>query len=517
MPTCRIIGMNNLEEVAAGGRAPHLPQQAVLAGGCASPSAGSTMHFLIALVLLFGLFAFDGQRQQRRRTSAAVDGSATRRRARRSWPACRRATGSSAVDGIAGQRRSIRPSTSIQARPGRDASPHRLERDGQTFETHRHARPTTTREGERGRLPRRRRRTIPYVSQSIPSAAADAVTEFGTLTWASVAGARIVLLAERPVATTSTPCTATSPAMPARPDRGRATASGDRPLSAVGAVRLASQAAEAGVPELLLRSSSRSTSSSGIFNLVPLLPLDGGHVAIAHLREASGRGKGKRYHADVAKLMPLTYAVVMLHAVLFFVSSLYLDLADPICGTPSDSERRRYPRRTTRQILVGDGRRRRRRADHGAVDDDHQDGRRRRHARSRSTRSPPPAATSCAAPATRPRRPRAWPRSCPARRCRSSPTSTSSTSWRSRRSRPACTACASTPATSASPSTSSSSPSEAKDRGVPIRIGVNGGSLDPDAVRAVRRPITPEAMVESALQRARPTSTRSASTTSRSR
>ena len=29
---------------------------------------------------------------------------------------------------------------------------------------------------------------------------------------------------------------------------------------------------------------------------------------------------------------------------------------------------------------------------------------------------------------------------------------------------------------------------EAKDRGVPIRIGVNGGSLDPDALREARRP-----------------------------
>ena len=46
-------------------------------------------------------------------------------------------------------------------------------------------------------------------------------------------------------------------------------------------------------------------------------------------------------------------------------------------------------------------------------------------ARRRSTRSPPPAPTSCAAPATSTRRPRASPASSPARRCRSSPTSTS--------------------------------------------------------------------------------------------
>jgi (E)-4-hydroxy-3-methylbut-2-enyl-diphosphate synthase len=41
---------------------------------------------------------------------------------------------------------------------------------------------------------------------------------------------------------------------------------------------------------------------------------------------------------------------------------------------------------------------------------------------------------------------------------------------------------------------------EAKDRGVPIRIGVNGGSLDRDLYRKYGDVVTPEAMVESALQ-----------------
>ena len=101
---------------------------------------------------------------------------------------------------------------------------------------------------------------------------------------------------------------------------------------------------------------------------------------------------------------------------------------------PTPQDRPAHPSRSRRG--------RRRCPDHGAVDDDHQDGRRRGHAGSRSTRWPAPAATSSVARATRPRRPRAWPTSCPARRCRSSPTSTTSTSWPSPRSRPACTACA---------------------------------------------------------------------------
>ena len=68
----------------------------------------------------------------------------------------------------------------------------------------------------------------------------------------------------------------------------------------------------------------------GIFNLVPLLPLDGGHVALAtyeRIREI-GRG-GQRYFADVGKALPLVYLVV---SVMIFIglSSLYLDIANPI-------------------------------------------------------------------------------------------------------------------------------------------------------------------------------------------
>ena len=41
---------------------------------------------------------------------------------------------------------------------------------------------------------------------------------------------------------------------------------------------------------------------------------------------------------------------------------------------------------------------------------------------------------------------------------------------------------------------------EARDRNVPIRIGVNGGSLHPDLYSKYGDTVTPEAMVESALQ-----------------
>ncbi len=64
----------------------------------------------------------------------------------------------------------------------------------------------------------------------------------------------------------------------------------------------------------------------GIFNLLPLLPLDGGHVAVATYEAVRSR-KGRAYHADVAKLMPLTYAVFLV-LVFIGVSALFLDVRD---------------------------------------------------------------------------------------------------------------------------------------------------------------------------------------------
>jgi membrane-associated protease RseP (regulator of RpoE activity) len=60
--------------------------------------------------------------------------------------------------------------------------------------------------------------------------------------------------------------------------------------------------------------------------MLPMLPLDGGHVAIAlYERIRTRRGKA-RYHADVAKLMPVVYAF-MGFLLLFVAGKMYLDIA----------------------------------------------------------------------------------------------------------------------------------------------------------------------------------------------
>lgn len=103
---------------------------------------------------------------------------------------------------------------------------------------------------------------------------------------------------------------------------------GTRFLSPVGFVRVAGQAADTGLFEVLLLLIAINLFV-GLFNLLPLLPLDGGHVAIAVYEAIRSKLRGRRYYVDVAKLLPITYAVVMI-LVFLGVSALYLDIVHPL-------------------------------------------------------------------------------------------------------------------------------------------------------------------------------------------
>ena len=103
-----------------------------------------------------------------------------------------------------------------------------------------------------------------------------------------------------------------------------------RPVSVVGVVRIADQAAESGLFEFLAILVMINIFVA-VFNMVPLLPLDGGHIAIATYERIRSR-HGKRYHADVQKLLPLTAAVVMF-LVILGLTSVWLDIVNPV-GNP---------------------------------------------------------------------------------------------------------------------------------------------------------------------------------------
>ena len=73
----------------------------------------------------------------------------------------------------------------------------------------------------------------------------------------------------------------------------------------------------------------------GLFNLLPLLPLDGGHLAVLAFEQARDKLKrmrgytGELVRVDLTKLLPLTYAVVVLFAG-FTVWLLGADIVNPI-------------------------------------------------------------------------------------------------------------------------------------------------------------------------------------------
>jgi len=104
---------------------------------------------------------------------------------------------------------------------------------------------------------------------------------------------------------------------------------GTRFLSPVGLVRVAGQQADDGMASVLILLTLINVFV-GLFNMIPLLPFDGGHVTVAVYEEIRTRLQGgRRYMADVAKLLPLAYVTV---AALVFIglSSLYLDIARPL-------------------------------------------------------------------------------------------------------------------------------------------------------------------------------------------
>ena len=147
-------------------------------------------------------------------------------------------------------------------------------------------------------------------------------TDLGRFSWAAVAGVAHLFSPSAALARFSQVTDARA--------ASQAAADGTRVQSVVGAVQTAQQAAHAGVADLLLVLISINLFV-GIFNLFPMLPLDGGHVAIACYERVRSIGRRERYQADVAKLLPLTWAMVGFLGILFATSFL-TDVLHPMAN-----------------------------------------------------------------------------------------------------------------------------------------------------------------------------------------
>jgi len=121
----------------------------------------------------------------------------------------------------------------------------------------------------------------------------------------------------------------TGPAVESTSGGGRQAGEGDesRIISIYGVARWGADMSDDGMADFLLLLAFVNISI-GVLNMIPLLPLDGGHAAVATY-ERIRSVRGRRHMADVSRLLPLTYAVFLL-LILVGGSALYLDIVDPI-------------------------------------------------------------------------------------------------------------------------------------------------------------------------------------------
>jgi membrane-associated protease RseP (regulator of RpoE activity) len=308
----RIIGMNNLEEVepeeeARTYRAKGYPQRVLVA------SAGSLMHFLLAIVLLFTVLMTFGQPREDVWNVATIVPESPAAEA-----GVQLGDQVVAIDGAPvvtyDDMRDL-----IRDRPGDEVTLTVL-RDGSTVDLRVELADVNPQGEPVGFLGVSA--VNPNTNVTVTEAVPETFRTFWFVTEQSVLGLGRIF---SPSGITEYVDTVTS----ARPGDGSASVdeNPNRPLSPIGAVSIGSQLAQSGAERFLLFLAAVNIFI-GIFNLVPLLPFDGGHIAVATYEAIRSR-KGKRYYADVRKLLPLTYAVVGV-LLLFFIGNVYLDLADPI-------------------------------------------------------------------------------------------------------------------------------------------------------------------------------------------
>jgi membrane-associated protease RseP (regulator of RpoE activity) len=106
-----------------------------------------------------------------------------------------------------------------------------------------------------------------------------------------------------------------------------AAADDTRFLSVVGVARIAAESSAFTMLYLLVL----LNVFIGVFNLVPFLPLDGGHVAIATYERIRSRKGREPYQADVGKMVPIAAAMIAI-LVLIGITSLYLDIVKPMAN-----------------------------------------------------------------------------------------------------------------------------------------------------------------------------------------
>jgi membrane-associated protease RseP (regulator of RpoE activity) len=300
----RIIGMNNLDEIDPVDepltyRASTYPRKMWVI------TAGSVMHMILAMLMITGVYAIAGRLEESGTVTvqSVVPGSAAE------------AAGVQAGDVIVSMNGEPAVVSDDLRADIADIAPGQpavivVERDGVTTELTAIVGPRDDPADQRGFLGvrvgslDRDEKTIP---EAIGYGAADLATGVGQAITGIIKVANPVNVWNHLVGTADDPTT--------------------QPGTIVGATRISDDVGQfdgwAGYFALL----AAINVSVGVFNMFPLLPLDGGHAAIATYERVRSR-RGRRYVADVQKMMPVV-AVTLALLAFMFLTGLYLDIVEP--------------------------------------------------------------------------------------------------------------------------------------------------------------------------------------------
>ncbi|HZM75201.1 MAG TPA: site-2 protease family protein [Candidatus Limnocylindrales bacterium] len=108
----------------------------------------------------------------------------------------------------------------------------------------------------------------------------------------------------------------------------------ETPVSVIGATHIGGVLFERGlIPQMILMLAALNFFI-GLFNLLPLLPADGGHIAIAWFEKVRSwlyarLGKADPGRVDYYKMMPLTYAIILIFGA-FTLLTVAADIINPI-------------------------------------------------------------------------------------------------------------------------------------------------------------------------------------------
>ena len=311
----KLVGMTNLDDVEPGDesrayRRQSYPKRLLVA------SAGSLMHFLLATLGLLVLFSLMGEpvvREDKWEVASVMeqnsDGSMTAAARSGIRPGDRIAS----IDAVATTRWTELVEI-VRDRPGKVVQIEVI-RDGTTFFV-------DTALGEdsegRGLLGIGGQKSTELIKYGPVSATQKTFTEFASMVGHSLQGIwSIVTNLGEVVDRILSP-----PNDPNANDNLET-----RPVSLVGAVQIGASDQLSGSERMQLFVAFNIFI--GVFNLLPFLPLDGGHIAIATYERIREGSSGRRHIIDTSRLLPITYAVVAFLA-FFGLGAIYLDIANPL-------------------------------------------------------------------------------------------------------------------------------------------------------------------------------------------